>query len=100
MDKKLFVFLFLRITCCWLLVHWCKMAGAQTVIGSRVFTSTVAGIDGATTADMVKLDERGLFSPTQSDAGIMATINKPGARLQSWFIIMIPSINSLRFYTR
>ncbi len=79
--KRLFSFA-LRFIGCLLAFCWSYAVAAQTIKGTRTFTSAVAGVDGASATDMVMLDRELLYSLTaQAAQGIIATINAPGGKV-------------------
>ncbi len=57
------------------------MVGAQTVVGTRTFTSQVASMDGATVNDMVKMSRGMLYSLPRGAFGIKGIINAPNGKI-------------------
>lgn len=96
MRKKIVLFFFLRIAGCCLFTVWHNMTVAQTVVGSRTFTSQVDGVDGAKADDMVQLNRSVLYSPLRHPFGIMGTINAPGGKITVSIYVSDNSLNITR----
>ena len=96
MRKKLFVLLVWKMVSCLLLTAWINRVRAQSVVSSRTFTSQVAGVDGATVNDMVKMDRDLLYAIQRAPFGIMGTINAPGGSIKVSIYADDPALNITR----
>lgn len=66
------------------------------MVGTRVFTSQVDGVDGATVNDMVKMNRGMLYSLQRYPFGIMGTINTPGGNITVSIYANDPALNITR----